>query len=93
MIRHRLAQLCCASLLAVCSLAWADLGRDDAAMAAQRATGGRVLSVDRSEAEGRAVWRVKLLTAGGEVRVVHVDAQTGQLVQSMQSGQPARVRY
>ena len=80
MIRHRLARLCCASLLAVSSLAWADTSRDDAALAAQRATGGRVLSVDRSEAEGRALWRVKVLTGAGEVRVVRVDAASGQVL-------------
>nr|WP_242528856.1 PepSY domain-containing protein [Ramlibacter ginsenosidimutans] len=58
--------------------AWAAVGRDEAAAVAQRETGGRVLAVERSDAGGRAVWRVKVVTPSGEVRVVLVDATTGQ---------------
>lgn len=71
--------LLCAALLAACGLpAWAAVGRDEAAAVAQRETGGRVLAVERSEAGGRAVWRVKVVTPRGEVRIVLVDATTGQ---------------
>ncbi|HEY8356678.1 MAG TPA: PepSY domain-containing protein [Ramlibacter sp.] len=70
--------LLCASLLAVAVPASADVGRDAAAAAAQRETGGRVLAVDRSQSGGRAVWRVKVVTRGGEVRVVLVDAASGR---------------
>lgn len=71
--------LLCAALLAVAALpAVAAVSRDEAAAVAQRETGGRVLSVDRAEAGGRAVWRVKVVTARGEVRVVLVDVATGQ---------------
>lgn len=71
--------LLCAALLAACGLpAWAAVGRDEAAAVAQRETGGRVLAVERSEAGGRAVWRVKVVTPRGDVRVVLVDATTGQ---------------
>lgn len=71
--------LICAALLAVAGLpAWAAISRDDAAALAQRQTGGRVLAVERSEAGGRAVWRVKVVTARGEVRVILVDVATGQ---------------
>jgi uncharacterized membrane protein YkoI len=52
--------------------------RDDAASIAQRETGGRVLSVERSETAGKPVWRVKVVTARGDVRVVLVDIATGQ---------------
>lgn len=52
--------------------------RDDAATIAQRETGGRVLAVERAEAGGRAVWRVKVVTPRGEVRVILVDVATGQ---------------
>jgi uncharacterized membrane protein YkoI len=41
----------------------------------QRATGGRVL--DAREVPGG--YRIKVLTRRGEVRVVHVDAQTGEM--------------
>ena len=59
--------------------AWADVGRDEAAAAAARqAAGGRVLSVDKSQVGNRSAWRVKLVTAGGEVRVVMIDAATGR---------------
>lgn len=66
------------ALLLVCAPAWADVGRDEAAAAAQQAAGGRVLSVERSQVGNRSAWRVKLVTAGGEVRVVMVDAATGR---------------
>jgi uncharacterized membrane protein YkoI len=68
----------CAAVALTAATAWADLSRDDAAAAAQRATGGRVLSVDRSQAGNRVVWRVKVVTARGEVRVILIDAATGQ---------------
>ena len=73
------AKLLCATLLLVSNLAWADLSRDDAAEAAQRASGGRVLSVDRSESSGQPVWRVKVVTPAGEVRVIQLDVATGQV--------------
>jgi len=64
----------CAALLLVATVAWADMSRDDAAAAAQRATGGRVLSVDRADPGGRPAWRVKVVTPRGEVRVIMIDA-------------------
>ena len=74
----KLTQLICAALLVVATSAWADLSRDDAAGVAQRMSGGRVLSVDRADAGGRPVWRVKVVTARGEVRVVLIDGATGR---------------
>ena len=73
------AKLFCAALLAASSLAWADLSRDDAATVAQRASGGRVLSVEKSESSGQPVWRIKVVTPAGEVRVIQVDVTTGQV--------------
>lgn len=73
------AKLLCATLLVASGLAWADVSRDDAAAAAQRASGGRVLSIDKSESSGQPVWRVKVVTPAGEVRVVQVDVATGQV--------------
>ena len=66
------------ALLLAGAPAWADVSREQAATSAQQATGGRVLSVDKSRMGNRAVWRVKVVTAGGEVRVVMVDAATGR---------------
>ena len=68
----------CAVLLAVSAPAWADLSRDDAAAAAQRVSSGRVLSVEKSESGRRPVWRVKVVTAQGEIRVILIDAATGR---------------
>ena len=68
----------CAAMLLLSAPAWADIGRDDAAAVAQRAGGGRVLAVEKSDAGGRAVWRVKILTPRGEVKVVLIDAASGR---------------
>ena len=69
---HRLLLI---ALLAGAALpASAQVTRDQAAAQAQQQTGGRVLAVDLVEAGGRAVWRVKVVTPRGEVRVVLVDA-------------------
>jgi len=72
--------LLCALLIALAAPAWADIGRDEAAAAAQRVAAGRVLSVERTEADHRPVWRVKVLTARGEVRVILIDAASGRVV-------------
>ena len=73
------AQLLCATLLLASNLAWANLSRDDAATVAQQASGGRVLSVEKSESSGQPVWRVKVVTPAGDVRVIQVDVATGQV--------------
>lgn len=73
------AKLLCAALLAVSNLAWANLSRDDAAAVAQRASGGRVLSVDKSESSGQPVWRVKVVTRTGDVQVILVNVATGDV--------------
>jgi uncharacterized membrane protein YkoI len=67
-------------LVLVASPAWADINRDEAAAAAQRVASGRVLSVDKTEADRRAVWRVKVLTGQGEVRVILIDVASGRVV-------------
>ena len=75
-----LAASLCALSIVLTTPAWADVGRDEAAATAQRSAGGRVLSIERSEAERRPVWRVKVLTAQGEVRVILIDAASGRVV-------------
>ena len=69
---------CCVLGFALTMSAWADVSRDEAAAAAQRSTGGRVLSVDRAESGHRPVWRVKVVTPQGEVRVMLIDAASGR---------------
>jgi uncharacterized membrane protein YkoI len=67
-----------ALLIVLAAPAWADISRDEAAAAAQRVSNGRVLSVEKTEAERRPVWRVKVLTEKGEVRVILIDAGSGR---------------
>ena len=69
-----------ALLMALAVPAWADVGRDEAAAAAQRVATGRVLSVERGEADHRPVWRVKVLTGQGDVRVILIDVASGRVV-------------
>lgn len=68
----------CALLIALATPAWADISRDEAAAVAQRVSEGRVLSVEKTESGRRPVWRVKILTARGEVRVILIDAVSGR---------------
>ena len=75
-----LRSLLCALLFASALPAWADVSRDEAAAVAQRVASGRVLAVERAEVGGKPVWRVKILSAQGEVRVVVVDAASGRVV-------------
>lgn len=77
-MKPRLPALVCALLIALAAPAWADVSRDEAAAAAQRVSEGRVLSVEKAEANRRPVWRVKILTARGEVRVILIDAASGR---------------
>ena len=72
-------KLLCTTLLVVSNLAWASVNRDDAAAAAQRATGGRVLSVEKTESSGQPVWRVKVVTPAGDIQVIHVNIATGEV--------------
>lgn len=76
---RKLSQLFCIALLAAAALpVLADVSRDQAAAQAQQQTGGRVLAVELVDAGGRQVWRVKVVTQRGDVRVVLVDAGSGR---------------
>jgi len=55
------------------------LTKDAAVALVQKQTGGRVLAVEKSQLEGRETFRIKLLTRDGEVRIVHVDVETGAI--------------
>ena len=59
--------------------AWAGVTREEAAPLAQRIVPGRVLEVERGlHVDNRVVWRIKVLTEGGDVRLVVIDAETGR---------------
>ncbi len=51
---------------------------DEAVARVRRDTGGRVLSAETRENRGRATHRIKVLLRDGSVRVVNVDAQSGE---------------
>ncbi len=72
----------CALALALAAPARAQMGRDQAAAAAERQTGGRVLAVDRIASGSGAMWRVKVVTPRGEVRVVLIEADEGSSMRS-----------
>jgi uncharacterized membrane protein YkoI len=55
----------------------AGVSLNDAVQQVQRETGGRVLSAETVNQNGRMVHRIKVLTASGQVRVVVIDAQAG----------------
>jgi uncharacterized membrane protein YkoI len=73
-----LACLLSVLLLALPASAYAQVSRNEAASIAQGSSGARVLAVEKADRNGRAAWRVKLLTPQGEVRVVLVDANSGR---------------
>lgn len=75
-----LITLLCGLLMALAIPAWADVSRDDAASVAQQTSGGRVLAVEMAEQAGRPVWRVKVLTPQGEVKVILIDAVSGRTI-------------
>ena len=67
-----------ALLLVMASSARADVSRDDAVTMAQKIIGGRVLSVELTLQQEQRVWRVKVLTAQGEVKLILIDAASGR---------------
>ena len=67
-----------AVLLWLSAPAWAGPSRDDAAVEAQRLSNGRVLSIEKLEPAHGALWRVKVITAQGEIRIVLIDAASGR---------------
>ena len=55
------------------------LSLDEAVARVRRDTGGRVLSAEARENRGRTTYRIKVLLRDGSVRVVNVDAQSGEI--------------
>ncbi|HEX20571.1 MAG TPA: hypothetical protein ENG78_07120 [Acidiferrobacteraceae bacterium] len=53
---------------------------EDAVAMVQAQTGGRILSAEAVNNDGRVVYRIKVLSPSGRVSVYHVDAATGQIL-------------
>ena len=51
----------------------------DAMSRVQRTFGGRIIQAQPASVNGHEGYRIKILTARGEVRVVHVDGETGAM--------------
>ena len=52
---------------------------DQAVTMVQKRTGGRILSAGQTGEKDHVVYRIKVLTPSGHVRIYHVDANTGQI--------------
>jgi hypothetical protein len=66
-------------LLFLLPAAWAGVDREQATSMAQRMVPGRVLAVERGlHVDDSVVWRIKVLTPAGDVRLIVIDAQTGR---------------
>lgn len=80
MPRNTLSRLAAVlALAAVLSPAWAAVSRDQAAALAQHMVPGRVLAVERGvHVDNSLVWRVRVLSNTGELRVLVIDAETGR---------------
>ena len=60
--------------------AWAEISRDQAIALAQGVAPGRVLAVEHGvHVDNKLVWRVRIATAAGELRLVVLDAETGRV--------------
>lgn len=68
-----------ARTLAPTLLAQKSISAEEAAALVQAQTGGRILAVTPARVQGRAVYRIKVLTPKGEVRIYYVDAATGAM--------------
>ena len=55
------------------------LSLDEAVARVRRDTGGRVLSAEAHDNRGRTTYRIKVLLPNGSVRVINVDAQSGEV--------------
>ncbi len=55
-----------------------EISKQQAISAAQQANPGRVLAIERNNNS----YRIKMLNANGEVRIIVVDASTGKLLRS-----------
>lgn len=67
-------------LLWVCPiLAQQPITLDEAVTKVRTETQGRVLIAERSDADGKIRYKIKLLTEDGTVKLLYVDPQTGKI--------------
>jgi len=68
------ALLCCAALVAAPAAPAANLSLQDAVAKVERETHGKVLSAETKHNGRQTVYRIKVLTRDGQVRVIEVPA-------------------
>ena len=68
------AVLCCAVLVAAPAAQAANLSLQDAVAKVERETHGKVLSAETKHNGRQTVYRIKVLTRDGQVRVIEVPA-------------------
>ena len=79
----RIARFATALVLGVGFLlpaAWAEISRDQAIAVAQGVAPGRLLAVEHGlHMDNKLVWRVRIATAAGDLKLVVIDAETGRV--------------
>jgi uncharacterized membrane protein YkoI len=79
-MKHSLLTSLLAFLLFMSTSAQADIGKQEAVSIAQQVFPGRVLAVKQAEADTGPVYRVKTLSAAGDVHIVVIDAESGKVI-------------
>jgi len=69
-----------ALLLLMPAVAHADIGKKQAVSIAQGVYPGRVLAVKQAQQDNVPVYRVKTLSAGGDVHIIVIDAESGNVI-------------
>lgn len=67
-------------LLLMSAAVHADIGKKQAVSIAQSVYPGRVLAVKLVQADGAPVYRVKTLSAAGDVHIIVIDADSGDVI-------------
>lgn len=69
-----------ALLLLMSAVVHADIGKKQAVSIAQSVYPGRVLAVKQVQENNAPVYRVKTLSAGGDVHIIVIDAESGNVI-------------
>ena len=69
-----------ALLMLMSSATQADIGEQQAVSIAQSVYPGRVLAIKQVQASNSTVYRVKTLSAAGDVHIIVIDANSGKVI-------------
>lgn len=68
------------ALMLIPQAVFADIGEKQAISIAQGVHPGRVLAVKLEQQDGASVYRVKTLSASGDVHIIVIDADSGKVI-------------